>query len=117
VRNLKLRADEAEITHCVTGLQFRSKDFYPLLVRQLSAIAFRCGITKLFMMTSSNNHASQPGIEKAGLQRRGSIRRLRLLCLSAHASLTWRGHRSSSPSCGGDGIVAKPGTRMSKPRR
>ena len=93
VRNLKLRADEAEITHCVTGLQFRGKGFYPLLVRQLSAIAFRCGITKLFMMTSSGNHASQRGIEKAGLQRRGSIRLLRLPCLSAHASLTWRGHR------------------------
>jgi RimJ/RimL family protein N-acetyltransferase len=92
VRNVKLRAGEREITHCVTARAFRGRGLYPVAIAQLCAQAAQDGTNRIIMITGSDNASSRRGIEKAGLPRCGALVRLFLRRWPAH-SITWRGHR------------------------
>jgi len=93
VRNVKLRPDEAEITHCVTLPEFRGRGVYPYMIRVLCGIAADRGIRRLFMITNRMNVASQRGITKAGLCQIGGIYRHVFPYLSESAAITFRRHR------------------------
>ena len=75
-RYLDLRRDEAEISACVTLPEFRGRGTYGLAIRGIFDLARRRGIRRIYMKTSPSNHASQRGIEKAGLRRCGSVVRI-----------------------------------------
>jgi RimJ/RimL family protein N-acetyltransferase len=75
IRNVKLRHGEAEITHCMTLPEYRGRGLYPFAIRSLCQIAQKQGIRRVFMITGSQNSASQRGIEKAGLVRSGWVAR------------------------------------------
>ena len=93
VRNVKLRAGEAEITHCLTLPEFRGQGMYPFAIRSLCDVARQRGIHRIYMITSVENLASQRGIEKAGLTRGGEIIRLTDSYLPLLKDVTYRGHR------------------------
>lgn len=76
-RHLPMQGPVAEITHCHTAEAFRGRGIYPRAIRLLAEHARIRGIVRVYMATSVNNVASQRGIEKAGLQRCGEIRRYR----------------------------------------
>ena len=63
-------ADEAEITHCVTLLEFRGRQISPYVISDLFDVARSRGIREIFMVTKHDNIASQKGIPRAGLTRR-----------------------------------------------
>ncbi len=93
VRNVKLRPGEAEIGPCTTLPQYRGRSLYPYAIRCLCQIAAGQGIRRIWMITSSTNTASQRGIEKGGLVRRGSILRVVFPYLAGEPAVTFRGHR------------------------
>ncbi len=93
VRNIKLRVGEGEITHCLTGEQYRRRGFYPMAIRYLCDIAATKGIRIIFMITGKKNWLSQRGIEKAGLSRCSRICRITFSFGPEWMSLTWRAHR------------------------
>lgn len=93
VRNLHLRPGEVEIGPCTTLPKFRGSGIYPYVIRTLCGVAAREGVERVLMITGVRNVASQRGIVKAGLTRRGTIYRL-LVPWASHA-LTLRGHRLS----------------------
>jgi len=93
VRNVKLRAGEAEITNCLTLSKFRGKGVYPFVIRGLAQVARERGVRRLYMMTGVGNAASRRGIEKAGFTRRGRIVRFVFSHLPGEPAFTYRGHR------------------------
>jgi ribosomal protein S18 acetylase RimI-like enzyme len=93
VRNVKLRDGEAEITHCVTLPEFRGQGLYPYAIGHLCRVSRERGIRRIFMITNVRNRASQRGMEKAGLVRRGRITRWTFAYLPEHYGLTYRSHR------------------------
>ena len=92
-RNVKLRAGEAEITHCLTLPEFRGQGLYPFAIRSLCQVAKERGIQRVFMITNVHNKASQRGIEKAGFTQCGKIVRSVFSFLPEGAAVTYRGHR------------------------
>lgn len=72
-RVLKARADEAEITCSETLPGFRGRGIYGAAIRNLVEVSRGQGVRRVFMKTAADNKASQSGIEKAGLERVGSI--------------------------------------------
>jgi hypothetical protein len=92
-RNVKLRAGEAEITHCHTLQAFRGRGVYPFAIRTLSKQAAQVGVFRVFMITNVSNTASQRGIVKAGLEPIGRIVRWMMPPLGDRAALTLRTHR------------------------
>lgn len=91
-RNVKLKAGEAEITHAVTLVKYRNRGLYALGIQCLVIACRNEGVRCVYMITSSDNIASQKGIEKAGLHRAGRIWRIRYRHLGA-TSFAIRGHR------------------------
>jgi hypothetical protein len=75
VRNVKLRANEVELTHCLTVPEFRHRGVYTYMIRALCALAARNGARRVYMITNRSNVASQGGILKAGLKPTGGIHR------------------------------------------
>lgn len=73
LRRVKLKSDEAEITTCYTLPEFRGRGFQSVAIRTLAGIAERQRVTYLYAICGTDNFASQRGIEKAGLSRRGSV--------------------------------------------
>jgi len=69
-RLVRLRRHEAEITHCVTLLEFRGRQISPYVISDLFDVARSRGIREIFMVTKHDNIASQKGIPRAGLTRR-----------------------------------------------
>jgi len=92
IRNVWLRPGEAEIGPCSTFPAYRGRGLYARVIRKLCRIAADRGVERVFMITSSRNLPSQRGIEKAGLQRCGSIYRF-VFPLLGGRTLTLRGHR------------------------
>lgn len=92
IRNVKLRERESEITHCVTLPEYRGRGLYPFAIRGLCRIEAARGTKRLFMITNIKNKASQRGMEKAGLVRRGRIFRVYSPQLEG-LTVTFRGHR------------------------
>jgi RimJ/RimL family protein N-acetyltransferase len=88
-----LKAGEAEITHCLTHPDFKGRGIYPYVIRQLCALAAEVGVQRVFMITNVKNQASQRGIEKAGLTRRGRIVRIRLPSGNEDRFFVYRAHR------------------------
>jgi hypothetical protein len=93
VRNVKLKAGEVEITHCLTPSKYRGQSLYPIAISALCALAGERGARRVFMIVNVQNTASQRGIEKAGLTRIAHIWRIALLDRDA---ITIRGHRWTS---------------------
>ncbi len=78
-RNILLKENEAEVTHCYTLPEFRGKGIYPRMIRFMIGKAFLEGYSSLHMITSIKNKSSQRGMEKAGLVRSNRIYRIRYL--------------------------------------
>ena len=93
VRNVKLRANEVELTHCLTLPEFRIRGVYTYLIRALCTIARENGVRRVYMITSRANSASQIGIQKAGFTRTGGIYRHVFDFIGPRASITFRRHR------------------------
>jgi hypothetical protein len=91
-RNVKLRTGEAEITHAVTLDQYRNRGLYAYAIRCLAGVCERRDIKRVYMITGSDNVASQRGIEKAGLRSAGRIWRVKYRHLGGR-SFSIRGHR------------------------
>jgi hypothetical protein len=91
-RNVKLRTGEAEITHAVTLDQYRKRGLYSYAIRCLASVCRQCNIQRVFMITGTDNVASQRGIEKAGLRPAGRIWRFKYRHLGGK-SFAIRGHR------------------------
>jgi len=91
-RNVKLMPGEAEITHAATLGQYRNRGLYTYAIRCLVGICRQRKIRRVFMITGSDNLASQMGIEKAGLQPAGRIWHVKYRHLGGR-SLVIRGHR------------------------
>jgi hypothetical protein len=92
IRNVKLRPGEVEIGPCSTFPAYRGRSLYAFVIQTLCKVAADRGVERVFMITSSRNIPSQRGIEKAGLERCGSIWRIVSSSLGGR-SLTLRGHR------------------------
>ena len=93
VRNVKLQADEVEITHCVTLPEFRGRGVYTYMIRTLCAVACQNHVRRVYMITSRDNVASQRGILKAGLRPTGGIHRHVFDYIGPNVAVTFRRHR------------------------
>ena len=93
VRNVKLRANEVELTHCITLPEFRNRGVYTYMIRTLCAVAAKDGVRRVYMITNRANDASQRGILKAGLKQTGGIYRHVFAFLGPRAAITFRRHR------------------------
>jgi hypothetical protein len=93
VRNVKLRANEVELTHCLTLPEFRNRGAYTYLIRSLCALAVRNGVRRVYMITNRANIASQGGILKAGLKPAGGIHRHVFAFIGEGVAVTFRRHR------------------------
>ncbi len=93
VRNVKLRAGEVEITHCVTVSEFRGRGVYTYMIRSLCALACQHQVRRVYMITNQNNTASQRGILKAGLRPTGGIHRHVFDYIGPNVAVTFRRHR------------------------
>jgi GNAT superfamily N-acetyltransferase len=93
VRNVKLRANEVELTHCLTLPEYRNRGVYTYMIRTLCAMAATTGVRRVYMITNRTNVASQRGILKAGLKQTGGIHRHVFAFLSPRAAITFRRHR------------------------
>jgi hypothetical protein len=91
-RNVKLRIGEAEITHAVTLGQYRKHGLYSYAIRCLVGLCEQRNTTRVYMITGTDNLASQRGIEKAGLRPAGRIWRFKFRHLGRR-SFVIRGHR------------------------
>ncbi len=91
-RNVKLKTGEAEITHAVTLAKYRNRGLYTLGIQCLVRLCRREEVRRVYMITGTDNIASQKGIEKAGLPRAGKIWRIRYRHLGGK-SFAIRGHR------------------------
>jgi hypothetical protein len=89
-RKVKLRPGEAEITHCFTPAEYRGHGVYARAIHAVCSVAVERKIERVFMITSASNAASQAGILKAGLHRRGSIWHV---WLGERLNFVLRGHR------------------------
>jgi RimJ/RimL family protein N-acetyltransferase len=93
VRNVKLRAGEVELTHCITLPEFRNRGVYTFMIRSLCALAVNSGFRRVYMITNRTNVASQRGILKAGLEQTGGIHRHVFDFIGAGVAFTFRRHR------------------------
>jgi hypothetical protein len=93
IRNVRLKAGEAEITHCETRASHRGRGLYPIAIAQLCRLAAHPGVKTVYMITASSNESSQRGIERAGFRRCGTLIRLIFPLLPRAPWITWRGHR------------------------
>jgi RimJ/RimL family protein N-acetyltransferase len=93
IKNVKLRAREVEITHCITLEEYRGMGLYPYAIRSICQLEAERGTRRVFMITNVRNKSSQRGMQKAGLTYCGRIIRLASSALPDHYSVTWRGHR------------------------
>ncbi|MEP7086965.1 MAG: GNAT family N-acetyltransferase [Gemmatimonadota bacterium] len=93
VRNVKLRANEVELTHCVTLPEFRGRGVYTFMIRWLCALACQRQVRRVFMITNRTNVASQGGIQKAGLKQTGGIHRHVFDFINPRVAVTFRRHR------------------------
>ncbi len=93
VRNVKLRAAEVELTHCVTLPEFRGRGVYTFMIRWLCAFACQSQVRRVFMITNRTNVASQGGIQKAGLKQTGGIHRHVFDFIDPRFAVTFRRHR------------------------
>ncbi|MEP7064901.1 MAG: GNAT family N-acetyltransferase [Gemmatimonadota bacterium] len=93
VRNVKLRRDEVELTHCITLPEFRNRGVYTYMIRTLCAMAAKAGVRRVYMITNRTNIASQRGILKAGLKQTGGIHRHVFAFLGPRVAITFRRHR------------------------
>jgi hypothetical protein len=95
VRNVKLRANEAELTHCLTVPEFRNRGVYTYMIRTLCALAVKNGMRRVYMITNRANVASQGGILKAGLKPAGGIYRhvFGFIGKGKGMAITFRRHR------------------------
>jgi len=91
-RNVWLTAGEAEITHAVTLKEYRGRGFYAFAIRCLIDIGLKLGVQRIYMITGTDNAASQKGIEKAGLKPAGRLWRIRYRHFGGR-SIVIRGHR------------------------
>jgi ribosomal protein S18 acetylase RimI-like enzyme len=72
-RVLRARVREAEITCSETLAKFRGRGIYGAAIRKLVEVARGQGVCRVFMKTAADNRASRSAIEKAGLERVGSV--------------------------------------------
>jgi Acetyltransferase (GNAT) domain len=93
VRNVKLRADEVELTHCITLPEFRNRGVYTYMIRTLCALAAKDRVRRVYMITNRTNVASQGGILKAGLKPTGGIHRHVFDFIGPSVAITFRRHR------------------------
>jgi hypothetical protein len=93
VRNVKLRANEVELTHCLTLPEFRNRGAYTYMIRALCALAVKNGVRRVYMITNRANIASQGGILKAGLKQTGGIHRHVFGFIGKGVAVTFRRHR------------------------
>jgi len=91
-RNVKLADGEAEITHAVTLSRYRNRGLYTYAIRRLVDVCGQQNIRRIYMITGSDNLASQRGIQKAGLRPAGRICRVKYRHLGGR-SFAIRGHR------------------------
>ncbi len=92
IRNVKLRAGEAEITYALTLPRFRGRGVYPFVISKLCEIAARQEVERVFMIANLDNVDSRRGIEKAGFRCCGRV--VAVLCpLFPRVRFTLRGHR------------------------
>ena len=72
-----LSKHDYEIGPCTTYPDYRGKGYYPLMLKYICSTV---GTEKtiFYMIVDENNIASIKGIEKAGFQRCGSVRRTRI---------------------------------------
>ena len=92
-RNVRVRAHEAEITHCHTLSRCRGQGVYPVAIGALARVAAARGVRRLFMITNVRNVASRRGIERAGFAASGRI--WRLWFFGGRITAVVRGHRLS----------------------
>ena len=71
-----LSKTSAEIGPCFTDEDFRGRGIYPMALKY---ILNNCGYQEYYMIVSEKNISSIKGIEKAGFQRCGFIRKSKLL--------------------------------------
>jgi hypothetical protein len=93
IKVVKLRPLESEITNCVTLKEFRGRGLYPYAIRKLCQMEAARGTSRVFMVTSVKNIASQRGMQKAGLSYQGRVVRLIFRQFLADRSISFRGHR------------------------
>jgi hypothetical protein len=92
-RIVGLKSGEIEISACYTSPAFRGRSIYPHVIRCLAAIYREQGTKLIWMKTNADNIASQRGIEKAGLKRRGHALRWWFGYLPGFEGFILRGHR------------------------
>lgn len=90
-RNVKLKEEEAEITHALTLPEFRGKGIFGFAIKSLAQVASSLKIKQVYMITNKSNFASQKAIKKSGLVFKGRIIRLNFPLLKM--DFTYRGHR------------------------
>jgi RimJ/RimL family protein N-acetyltransferase len=95
-RYLDLRPDEAEISACVTLPEFRGKGLFRIAIQNISQVARKNGMRRIYMKTIPSNEASQRGIEKAGLKCCGEVIRIVLPLLPSGHGLFLRLFQRSS---------------------
>ena len=93
IRNVRLRSDEAEITHCYTLPRFRRMGLYSFAIRRLAEIAAMSGLRRVFMLAYVKNVPSRKGIECAGLRPCWGVVRYVTNLLPEERSVTIRLHR------------------------
>jgi len=93
IRNVKLRENEAEITHMITLKEFRGRGICPYCIQSLLHLASEKGIRRVYAITNIGNIASQRALEKGGLIRCAKIYRLVFDYLPGSPYITFRGHR------------------------
>ncbi|MCK5034613.1 MAG: GNAT family N-acetyltransferase [Candidatus Sabulitectum sp.] len=94
-KNIGLRGNEREITHCFTSEKFRGRSIYPNMIKYLTNRMPSLDVKSIYMITSIKNIPSQKGILKGGLEKISRIVRYTPLPpLRLGITMIIRGHRA-----------------------